>query len=532
MSARGPAGLEPSAGTPAAPPAEWPASPAPALGTGEDSAGHALVGSVGPTFAYNVGSQAFVFACGIALARLLTPEEFGLLGMTVIFAHLGGVLANVGLPKALVQAPSLTSEQLRAARTLALLLGAAVAALLVLLSQPIAAFFGRPEVAPLLWVMAANFVVNGAGTVPFALLSRALKLRQLARIDPMAAAVGAIASVALALAGAGVWALVLGVVVSSLTRLVLYSVAGVGGLGGFGLRFETMRPLMKYSAGSLGTAFFGQLTSVIDYALVGRVLTPFALGIYMRALRLVTIPQTQFSMVIGRLLFPYFSRIQDDPQRILRNFLRATCATAVLVLPVLLLLALVAHDFIEVVYGRQWLAAAVPLQILCVTGGIRSISHFARPVLDARGYVHLQAAFQAVYAAALLGSILYAARWGIVGVAAAVAACSVLLDAVLIALLGRAIGLSLRGFGRSLVPGLAASTAALVTAGLVGLLAGPDTPAAVRLLLAVALGGAAALGVLELTPFARRNASYADVRAQIARVLARARGAPAAGAAS
>jgi O-antigen/teichoic acid export membrane protein len=499
---------------PGSPPGEVPGP------EGPDRASTALRDSVAPTFGYNVGSQVLTFGFGVVLARLLRPEDFGLLGMALVFTNVAAVLGNLGLAKALIQAAAVSEAQRRAVFTLSLAVSLVAGMLVVVFSRPIGDFFGNRVVSDLMWLMALNFVLNGAGTVPYAMMNRALNLRELARIDPMATVAGGIASVSLALAGAGVWSLVIGILVASATRLAFYH-AHTRWIPRPGFAFGQARNLARYGLGVTGSSFFTTLTTNVDFLLIGRLLSPFALGIYMRALRLVTMPQIQFSMVVVRLLFPYFARIQDDVGRIRRNLLRVVGTSALIAVPALILLFIVARDFVQVVYGPKWLAAVVPLRILCAAGIVRSLSALAGPPLDALGYVRAQAVLQGGYAVLMLGGVVYAARWGINGVAGALGIASLLLGVALLLLLLRVIDLSMRQLAGALLPGLLAAAALTAASGAVYALYPAEGSPALRLLLAILLGLGSAAFALEGGGLAKRHAFYGELRTYAARLATR-----------
>jgi PST family polysaccharide transporter len=247
----------------------------------------------------------------LAFARLLAPSDFGLVGMAMVAVGFVTLFKDLGTGAALIQKPRLDEETLSSVFWANILLGCLGAAALVLLAPGVAAFYAEPRLTPILRVLALSLVFSGPGVVPMSLIQKELRFPLLARTEMIALSGGAAAGVAAALAGAGVWSLVLHTLaVELLTSLLALRVSGFRPRAV--LRMGSLRPLAGFSLNLSGGQFLGWLVRNVDQLLIGRFLGATQLGYYTLAVRLVLQPLRGALGVLGRVMFPVLSRIQDD----------------------------------------------------------------------------------------------------------------------------------------------------------------------------------------------------------------------------
>jgi O-antigen/teichoic acid export membrane protein len=427
-----------------------------------------------------------VFA--VLLARFLTPREYGIAAMALVFSALVFAFADLSLGVGLVQRAEITEEDRSTVFWTSVAVGIALTAGGIAASGPLASFFGEPDVQPLFAVLSLSFVVGSLGATHAALLHRAMDFRSISIRVGSSTLVGGTVGVGLAAAGFGAWALIVQQLCVAVIATTLLWVS------------MPWRPRLVYSMrslrelGSFGGRIFG--VRVADYArlngdklLIGRVLGPASLGTYSVAFNILLTPVSRFLLAVTDTLFPALARLQDDPARMASVWLRVNRVVSAAFVPALLGLAVVASDFVSVVLGPQWAEVAPLLQIMALGVVAHAVSLAGAEVLKALGRGGPLLRFYVAETVAFMAAILVGLRWGVTGVAAAFALVSIPTRAYFVRLTGSAIGVSFRRFLASLT-GVGEASVALVAATLSTrmLLLETAAPAWLRLLVVIAIG--------------------------------------------
>ena len=354
-----------------------------------------------------------------SLARLLSPEEFGLVGLSIVFVNFANVVNRLGLTAAIVQREDLEEVQASTAFWINLAVGCALTAMLAGASGVIARFYKRPDLAPIVVVISLSFFFNSLGSVHRALLQRNLDFKSLALVDIIALFVSAVVSIGWALAGGGAYSLAIQEVIRGLVRSVL-GWAFLSWLPGFVFDWKNFRSLFSFSSTVMISDIINYISANIDHFLIGKLVGVSAVGYYGLSYTLVNLPRAKIVPLINNISFPVLSRVQDDQARLRRGYLKTVQYISLLSFPALFGLLTVAREFVYVFYGEKWAPSIILLQLLCVTGLIYSFATTVgsflfpcgRPDLVLRGNI---------YRFFLLGgSVLVGTHWGITGVAAAV----------------------------------------------------------------------------------------------------------------
>jgi O-antigen/teichoic acid export membrane protein len=446
--------------------------------------------------ATQMARQGAQFLLSIALARLLTPREFGTVGMVMVFVSFFQVFADFGLGSALIQRAGLEPRHQVAVFWSNVAVGLAVFVLLALAAPLIAAFYREPSLILLVRVASLQAVFSALSVVPRALLQKEMAFDRLARADLAAIALSGLAALALAVGGMGVWSLVAQYLVWSFFCMLFYWRACPWRLRG---RFEwpALRELAGYGGRLAGFQTLNFWARNLDSVLIGRVLGAASVGLYSRAMNLMTMPLGQISSVVNQVLFPALSEIQNDLPRVREAYLRALRLIALLSFPMMTGLLVAARPVVLGLYGERWAGVVPLLQCLAVTGLAQSVESPVGLIYTSLGRtdVILKWAFYAV--PVVLLSIIAGLWWGVIGVAISYSACYflfLLYPSILIS--GRLIALSPWAWFRNLAGVLGcAALMGLVVAGVHMLLPKAWTPLA-QLAVLVALGVAAYLGGL------------------------------------
>jgi O-antigen/teichoic acid export membrane protein len=383
-----------------------------------------LAGSVVTSLKWKFGSQivreATRLTVAIILARILTPGEWGLASMALVVAALLELVPDA-VSGGLVQRSRISERDRSTIFWTALGLGIGVAILGIAASGAIAAFFGEPDARELIAAVSVGLAITSVGVVPEALLMRDLDYRSLELRHMAATFVGAGVALTLAFSGAGAWAIVgnaLAFVTTSVTLLwlfvkwrpgLVFSRASFTSLGAYGLRMFGTQALT-----------FAQLGG--DKVLVGRYLGAASLGMYAFSFNLMFTPIVNIAFPIQNVLFPAYSTIQEDEERLRAAWLRGKRLAVAALAPLFLTALVIAPDLVPVVFGSRWDDAIPVLQLLCIAGVAYALLTQNPTLLLVRNEMRTLLRWSTFVTAFMLGAIAVGLTWGLIGVAATYAA--------------------------------------------------------------------------------------------------------------
>ncbi|MDB5988654.1 MAG: export protein [Herbaspirillum sp.] len=395
----------------------------------------------------------------LLLARLLSPADYGLMEIAMMFIGFVGFFNEIGMGAAIVQKTDLTSSEVNGcfaiavASSVVLFLGA------VLASYFIAIFFGHPQLQAMISTLALGFVIGAFGAIPEAFLRKEMQFKAIAGITILAIFIQSVASIALAVAGYGVWSLVWGSLLSA-------AVSGIGFFvlspwrprGRYGIREAV--DLAIYGMHVTTTRVFWFLYSNADRAIVGKLLGPAPLGIYGMAFSLATLPNSQITTLVINVASPLFSKLQNDLPRLSSVVLKLTRCIAYVTYPALLGMIACSRELIVVILGPKWIDCLIPFTALCIMGLIKSVDPLLSQVLTSIGNVKKLAVYTAI-CAVVMSAAFAAGAWldGLRGVSIAWVLVYPLLSIKLLRDVCRLIGMSIRDYYRSLWPVLCGAAA-------------------------------------------------------------------------
>ncbi|MCW2986140.1 MAG: flippase family protein, partial [Conexibacter sp.] len=377
----------------------------------------------------------------VLLARLLAPRDFGLAGMVLVFSSLVLVFSDLALGAALVQRDKLTDHDRATAFWTSIGAGVLFTLIGLAAAGPLAAFYHEPDVKPLLLVLSSTFLISSIATTHEALLVRDLQFRAVELRVMVGLLCGAAAGVVTALNGGGPWAIIAQQVTTALVTTILIVKRSPWRPT---LRFsrEALRDLGGFSGFVLGHRLLYYIHRNADNLLIGRFVGAAGLGVYGLAYNVMLIPFSRIAGPIQQVLFPAFSRMQDQPERIAALWIRATRLVGAISIPALCGLVVVAPDFVPVVFGDRWHEAVPLIQILAWVGLLQSLQTLNTEILQARDRTSTIFRFSLVFFVAHLTAFVIGLHWGVVGVATAYAISSTLVEPVFTWLTARAVGIS------------------------------------------------------------------------------------------
>ena len=376
----------------------------------------ALLHGVAWTAAAKWAAQVLSWASWLIVARLLSPEDYGLVGMATIYLGLVTLLSEFGLGTAVLVVRDLRPEQISQLNGLAVLLGLASMLASCMVAISLGRFFHAPQLPLVVVAMSTTFVITSFKTVPLALLQRDLRFKALALIDLSQALVLAISMVGFAVAGFRYWTLVGGGVVGAL--ISTGAIVGLRHAPFAWPRPKSLKRAMTLSSDVLISRLCWYASANADFLVAGRILGKTALGFYNFAWALATLPVDKVAALVGQVTPAFLSAVQMDPPAIRRYLLRITEGIALITFPVSLGLVLVARDFVPVVLGSKWEGSITPLQLLAVYAAFHSLIPLLPQVLQTTGDSRFEM-WRTVVAAVVMPTSFYFSgqRWGTVGLA-------------------------------------------------------------------------------------------------------------------
>ena len=396
-------------------------------------------------------TQIFHFIVIIILARLLFPEDFGIIGMAVVFTGLVLTINELGLSAAIIQKKNITDSHLSTSFWISFGLGIILCITTVIISPYIADFFKNELVGHVVSVLSIGFVLGSFSVVHSSLLQKSLEFKKLAVTEISAAIISGAVSVILALLGFGVWSLVCGSILKNIISVVvLWRVCTWRPSLTFNL--TSFKELFSFGAHVMGSRFLNYIDSNVDYLLIGKLLSATALGHYTLAYQLSTFPLTKISSIITRVTFPTFSIIQDDNNTLRYAYLKVIKYISLVTFPLLAGLIVVAPEFIPIVFGDKWAPMIVPLQILCVAGALKSVGTTVGSILLSKGRADIQFKWNIFTAIVLPIAILIGIKYGIIGVAMAITIMSILLEFIIQRIVNNLIDLNFSDYFKALYP--------------------------------------------------------------------------------
>jgi O-antigen/teichoic acid export membrane protein len=329
-------------------------------------------------------SRLAAMAAFVVLSRLLQPSDFGLVALASSVIAVLQLVSEGGFSTYLVRATSISSRTISTAFWTALTLSVVCAAAVLGVAPLLARAFGEPGLSPVLMVLSISVIITGLGSVQSALLSREMAFKKLAQQQLAAGLSSTVVALALALAGAGVWALVaqsLVLAVVSTSALWLSSSWRPSREWDWSESKKILSFSWKVLAASLLQQFRDRGEQFIIAGIGGTVL----LGYWTIASRILQIMMDLTVTVLQSVTLPVFSRIREDPERLRRGYRQVLTATAVIVTPVVVIVSQTSEGLVPLVFGPQWLPTAHAASLVTLGGLAWAMNSFDRSLYQSFG---------------------------------------------------------------------------------------------------------------------------------------------------
>jgi O-antigen/teichoic acid export membrane protein len=409
----------------------------------------------------STGSQAFMqLAAAATITRFLQPSDYGLAALALLCLSMTTYFTQLGVGRAIIQKPGITDGNIRAAFTLSVATGVAGFVILAALSPILGRYFREPRLPAVIVVFGLNLIFQSLGGVSSSLLRREFRIRDLAICDFLGYAISTFGiGLPMAMHGFGVWALVAGNVTQPPIVAVAYFIA----------RPHPIRPTLKhedyaritgFSAKASFTTIIEAVGGSMDMIVMGRILSPLAIGLYNRSLTLSMQPVYNISTGLTRVFHPTVARAAERSREECLNILTATERQLMsLIFPLCVGAAIAAPIIVPVVFGKQWISAVPVYQALCIGGALDATFHLPTLQLEIFSLFRHKCIVQGLFGICLGVAIFFIAPWGgIVAVAIAYAILQAFRTFGLHVVSARSLGVSALRLMRSWIPGLVCST--------------------------------------------------------------------------
>jgi O-antigen/teichoic acid export membrane protein len=444
-------------------------------------------------YASYVGGRALVFVSMAILARVLTPEDFGLVALALIVTTALETLKDLGLTQALIVADEEETE--RRAPTIFFLtvgIGFVLWGITAIFAPLAVGVFDEPEVAPLLIALGSNFVLRALGATHYALAAKHLDFRKRTFAEVGDVVVRGFASIGLALAGAGVWSIVIGYLAGTVALTITLWVM-VPWRPRLELRFEGLSHMVRFGGSITGIDVMSAINRNVDLVAVGTVLGAAALGLYSLAYRIPELLVLNFAVVGSYVLFPAFATLRREEMR--DAYLTSFRYIVAITLPLAIGIFVLASPLMLALFGDQWVGADGAMQALSLFALMIAFDIPAGTVYKATGRADVLFKLAIPRFFVLVALMVLVADQGITTVAYAQVGVGALFLSIQLYLTKRLLGAGFLVLARVAAPAVAATAA--MAAALFGLDQAISAPWP-TLIVAGVVGGAVYLGVLRL----------------------------------
>lgn len=376
---------------------------------------------------FSQGTKFFLTMVGtVILARLLSPEDYGLVGMVVVVTGFISIFKDLGLSVATVQKTEISNEQISTLFWINVLVSVCLLLVTIAIAPGIAWFYGEPKVTAITIAYAAGFLFGGFAVQHEALLRRRMRFLALATAEIIALVVSSVVAITMAWYGARYWALVF----SQLCLGLVYCTAvwiACGWRPGLPVRYSGVREMLAFGGNLTGFGVVNYFARNLDNLLIGRFWGPQQLGLYARAYQLLLFPIDQMITPITAVAVPALSRLKDSPERYRQAYLRLLEKVALLTMPVMAFVIVSSDWLVAIVLGPKWSGVSPIFSLLGIAGLVQPLASTAGWLFVTQGRTQHMFKWGMIGSTITVAGIVAGLKWGAVGVAASYSLTSVII---------------------------------------------------------------------------------------------------------
>jgi len=368
-------------------------------------------------------NQSFAFVVRLLLAKLLFPEEFGVVGMATVFTGFVQILTELGIGSSIIQKKDeeLDEKHFSTAFWTGVLWSIALFLVMSFIIGPLAAkFYNEPILVSLIPVISTGILVSPINLVNKAQLAKRMDFKRIARIDNMATIFAGVLSLILAYFGAGVWSLAF-----NSTAIIIFAIPLYFRATGWYPKLiwdnTAFKELFSFGMFITATNMVNYLTNNLDYLIIGRLLNAELLGAYTLAFILTDTFKNRIMQVMNSVMYPFYGGIQDNLDQVRRYYLKVIEYNSIVVFPIMVFLVVYGHEVVYSFWGEKWMETIEPLKILAVSVMFHMMVNSNTVLIRGLGFPKLEMNLQ-IFKAVIFVPFLFVFIhfWGIRGAAWAV----------------------------------------------------------------------------------------------------------------
>jgi len=369
--------------------------------------------------------QAYTFVSrlviNIILAKILIPDDFGLVAIVVIFTELLTSIADLGFNAAIIQKKDINNKDINTAFILNAGLSVLLTIVVFLSAGFIANFYGDIRLVSLVHLLSFIIIVRAISSVQIALCDRDLDFKKVVIISSIAITISSIIKIILAYYDYQAKSIVIGELINHSVIAVLFWITTSWKPNIFEFSIKSFKNLFSFGSNIMLTNTIGLLSQKVDVLVIGKLITAFYVGIYSFSFMISTIVVSFINTIVSRVIFPSFSRIQDDNNEMKNLYIYAVKFISTVSVPASVGLFFIAPEFVSIFLKDEWEDAVIIIQILSVYGVSNSLGGILwGQVLKAKGKSKMVLSLTIVRLISLIIFIFIGSKWGIIGIAVSV----------------------------------------------------------------------------------------------------------------
>ncbi len=364
-----------------------------------------------------MGGSVANFIVTIILARLLTPEDFGLVAMVMVFFELSSSFIQSGIGFALIREKTITDVDKSTAFIFNFLTALVFYGILFLAAPAIAAFFAQPVLTNIVRVMGLNLIIGSLAIVQHAELTHRIDFKTQTKVRIVGVLVSGACAVGMAFAGFGVWSLIARIGIMELSTTVLFWMVNPWKIALYFSK-KSFRKLFGFGSVILAEALIDKFFRQLVQLLIGKYFSAATLGFFTQANTFCNMAATNFLQTIQRVTYPVLAKLQDDRNKLKDGYRRLISMSSFVIIPVMVLMGVIAEPLLMTVVGEKWLPSVPFLQLLCIGGAVYHINSINLDMLLVLGRVDLSLKLEIIKKAITAVAIIIGIQFGIYGLIA------------------------------------------------------------------------------------------------------------------
>lgn len=398
----------------------------------------------------------------IVLARLLNPEDFGIVALSEVFFGLAYLFADFGMGAAIIQRQEIDSDYLSTSFWVSIFTGLCITLILCVISPLIADYYDKDILQHIVMLSSIGFLLGSLTSVHTSLLIKKLEFDKIALINITSRVISGMSAIFIAVLGFGVWSLVLGGLAAQAFKIPIVWYL-VGWRPRIVFRKKCFMDMFSFSSNLLAFNFFNYFARNFDNLLIGKILGAQILGYYSFAYNAMLKPLQYISGSVGNVLFPALSSIQNDKDQVRLAYVKVVRSISLITFPMMSGLMVVSREFVLIFYGDKWEQVIILLQLLCVVGAMQSIGTTVGIVFISQGRSDLQLKWGVFASTVYIIAFLIGIRWGLIGLILLYMAAGIFLWPLSHYFANRLIALDMKTFFQTMIPATTASLLMVLT---------------------------------------------------------------------